>query len=83
MLNQSCFCTDLEELYLPATIKYFSEKALEGLKVKKLYIGWSVSPVLKVGFVTKGCTLYVPKGSLQQYKEANIWKACDNIIEEP
>ncbi len=75
--------SELENLYLPATIGYLSKQALKGLQAKKLHVGWSTPPILTIGFVTKGCTLYVPKGSVEKYKAADIWKDCDAIIEEP
>ncbi|MCI1740987.1 MAG: hypothetical protein LKI18_00995 [Prevotella sp.] len=39
-------------------------------------------PVLTNGFVTKGCTLYVPKGCVEKYRNAQVWGQCDQILEE-
>jgi hypothetical protein len=74
--------TELERIYLPATINYISRKGLVGLHAREIHVGWTAPPVLANGFVTKGCTLYVPKGCVEKYRNAQVWGQCDQILEE-
>ncbi len=74
--------TELESIYLPATINYISNKGLVGLHAREIHAGWTTPPVLTNGFITKGCTLYVPKGCVEKYRDAQVWGQCDQILEE-
>ncbi|GAA6529131.1 MAG: leucine-rich repeat protein [Prevotella sp.] len=74
--------TELESIYLPATINYISNKGFVGLRAREIHAGWTAPPVLTNGFVTKGCTLYVPKGCVEKYRNAQVWGQCDQILEE-
>ena len=74
--------TELESIYLPATINDISNKGLVGLHAREIHAGWTAPPVLTNGFVTKGCTLYVPKGCVEKYRDAQVWGQCDQILEE-
>ena len=75
--------TVLNSLYIPSTVHNISDRAFVGLHTKELHVGWLVSHVLKEGFITKGCSLYVPKGCVDKYKSVNFWKDCNQILEEP
>lgn len=72
----------LNSLYIPASVIHISDRAFVGLHVKELHVAWQEVPVLTEGFITKGCTLYVPKGCAIKYKAVKFWKDCDLIIEE-
>lgn len=75
--------TVLNSLYIPSTVHNISDRAFVGLHTKELHVEWMVPPVLKEGFITKGCILYVPKGCVDKYKSEKYWKDCDQILEEP
>ena len=75
--------TVLNSLYIPSTVHNISDRAFVGLHTKELHVEWMVPPVLKEGFITKGCILYVPKGCADKYKSERFWKDCNQILEEP
>jgi hypothetical protein len=58
-------------------------KALVGLHAKEIHVEWTTPPILKAGFVSEGCNLYVPKGCVDKYKASKFWQDCDRILEEP
>jgi len=89
--------TMLEEISIPATITLFGARAFAGcinLKAIYLYIripvditsskartrGDGVSAVFE-GVNTETCTLYVPAGSGDSYRNAEGWKEFKNIVE--
>lgn len=75
--------TVLNSLNIPSTVHNISDRAFVGLHAMEIHVEWAVPPVLKEGFTSKGCVLYVPKGCVDKYKSAKFWQDCDQILEEP
>ncbi len=76
-------CNQLTCFTIPQSVRYIGDRAFAGLHTKELHVEWMVPPILKEGFITKGCSLYVPKGCVDKYKSEKYWKDCDQILEEP
>lgn len=47
-----------------------------------VYVNWGKPIGIKRRtFYTTSCTLYVPQGTLQDYKSASVWGEFENIVE--
>lgn len=84
-----CNCCDIEELYIPSSVKKMDMYApLEGCSgLKRIHIG--VKENIEKVFnefdfedVHKGCVIYVPKGTKDIYKKVLSESKDVNIIEE-
>ncbi len=80
-------CKGLISVSLPSTITSIEDCAFQGcVTLKEIYILNETPP--DMGFevftdvVKSSCKIYVPKGSLCDYKEAELWKDFPSIIEE-
>lgn len=80
-------CKGLISLALPSTITSIEDGAFQGCAtLKEIYILNETPPDL--GFevfadvVKSSCKIYVPKGSICEYKESGEWKDFPSIIEE-
>ncbi len=77
----------LKSVTLPATLRYLGQQGLDNSVLETIYIQATTPPATKEGCayfdsdVLANCKLYVPKGSLEAYKNANIWKEFQNIQE--
>jgi hypothetical protein len=87
-----CFShTALETVTLPSTLTNFNYtndafykiSTLKELHCKAVNAPWMSEGVIVFGGGSQdNCTLYVPAGSLNSYKNANVWKDFKNIVEE-
>lgn len=75
---------NLKEIVIPASAKlqYVGTNAFYGLEDCGIHVGWTTPPTLNNSFYAKGLTLYVPKGSADQYKASKYWNQFDKIVEE-
>lgn len=74
-------CGPIERLNLPASLSEI-ESGYLNFAVKELTVHWPTPPELRVPPTVKdGGKLYVPRGSLDKYKEAFGWNRFPNIIE--
>lgn len=77
-------CTSLTTIILPASLKSIGNKVFYGCTNLKEIHSLATEPPLCPGElgVESTATLYIPKGTLPQYKDAAIWKNFKNIVEE-
>ena len=69
-------CSNLNQIWLPATLKNIGEKAFDGCNAIA-YICSTVDtplPINKNVFSTYTATLYVPVGTLAGYSASEVWK---------
>ena len=71
----------IQSLFLPSTILNLDPLALNNTTIKDLYVGWTVPPTIRLTSTAKGCTLHVPKGSKEVYRNDKIWSRYANIVE--
>ena len=77
----------MKSITLPATLRYLGQQGLDNSALETIYIQAATPPTTEEGCayfesqVLSNCKLYVPKGSLEAYQNANIWKEFQNIIE--
>ena len=69
-------CTNLNKIWLPATLENIGEKAFDGCKDISYIcsIGGTPLAINKNVFSTYTATLYVPVGSLSSYEQNDVWK---------
>ncbi len=79
----------MTELRLPSTLRSIGNKLLSSslLPLRAIHCGMEVPPVpagalVKDNFDFGGCTLYVPRGAADAYKNAQYWSSFTNIQEE-
>lgn len=72
----------LRDLYLPATLTEIASDAFLGCSASRLHLGWIEPPVVRIVPKTEDCTLFVPKGTSEQYRNAQNWSRFGNIVEE-
>ena len=77
----------LESVTIPSTVKtivsdaFWSISTLKEVHIKAVTPPWNISNNA-FGKSRENCTLFVPVGSLDAYKNANIWKEFAEIKEE-
>ena len=80
------YCNKLRTVVLGNSIKTIGENAFTGSHSIQEITSWNpVPPSYETGFITplyESCTLYVPFGALEDYKEAVPWKYFRKIIEK-
>ena len=69
-------CTNLNKLWLPATLESIGEKAFDGCKGISYICSTGGTPLAinKNVFSTYTATLYVPLGALSSYEQNDVWK---------
>lgn len=78
----------LKTITLPATLRYVGGQGLDNPNLESIYASPTTPPATEENYsyfdsnVLSNCKLYVPKGSLDSYKNAPIWKDFLNIIED-
>ena len=88
-LSCSCFaeCVSLEVIHLPANLEFVDcDVFVHCDRLRDIYIDALVPPVASrftfMGFNVSKCTLHVPQGRKQKYRQADGWKDFGRIIEE-
>lgn len=81
-------CYSLISVSLPATMSYIGNNVFENCYVLKSLTAHPGVPVVPStsttifwGLNTDNCTLYVPKGSVLAYQQADQWKSFYHIVE--
>lgn len=79
------FCTSLKELTLPSTVIYVGHGAFYPCKQLSKIRVHHVKPLPLNGYVFSDvdkskCEVFVPAGSLKEYKEANEWKDFKHFV---
>ena len=80
-------CTELKEIVIPSRVESIGAFALpEFIGLKEIYSASPVPPSCHYFAFDKdvksNCTLYVPIGSLEAYKNAEEWNGFKNIVEK-
>ena len=78
-------CTKLENLTLPAKLATIGDFAFSNSGLKTLTVYMTTPININANVFTSvdlsQCTLYVPKGCKDAYKNANVWKKFGHILE--
>ena len=72
----------LNELTIPATVVNVGVEAFLGCSVSKLHLKWLEPLEIRIVPKIDGCTLYVPKGTKELYRNTHNWSKFLNVIEE-
>lgn len=83
-------CSTLQTITLPKSASNVWANAFDNCNsLREIHVTTSIPPTMKVeadhpfnNECFSQCTLYVPQGSLQNYKNSNGWKEFTNIVEE-
>lgn len=77
-------CYELAEITLPSSIEFMGEGVFEGCqKLDKIHCQAIEPPLCKgESGIEEQVTLYVPKGTVDKYKNAAVWKKFKEIVEE-
>lgn len=83
-LGSQAFATGstLHDLYIPDALVNIAADAFLGCSVSRLHLGWLVPPAMNIVPKYDGCTLFVPEGTLELYKNTRNWCNFGNIVEE-
>ena len=80
------FDTRLTSITIPESVTFINNYAFNSTRLEEIYSANSVPPkCLSASFNgvnQASCTLYVPVGSLEAYKNANEWEDFKNIVEK-
>lgn len=77
--------TTLEDVYFPSTVEVVEDAdhcVLGHVTAKRIHVKWATPPELEKFGVAKKCTLYVPKGTAELYRNAKGWNRAKEIVEE-
>lgn len=72
----------LEDLTIPATAVNIAGEAFLGCTVARLHLKWEEPFEVSVVPQVDGCTLYVPKGTANLYRNTRNWSKFKSVIEE-
>ena len=72
----------LNELTIPATVVNMGVESFLGCSVSKLHLKWLEPLEVRIVPKIEGCTLYVPKGTVELYHNTRNWSKFQKIIEE-
>lgn len=76
---------EITQLMIPSTVSCIGDNVFQKCdKLSSIYVNWSVpAKIASSAFISAydNCILYVPKGTLQDYRLANGWKYFNNIVE--
>lgn len=85
-IGESAFksCSNLRKVFIPSTVTKIDYSAFaESSRLRKVAVA-ATTPITIAASVFpyyKSSTLYVPKGCLEAYKNAKIWKDFMNVVE--
>ena len=78
-------CSKLENVNLPAKVSTIGQFAFANSGLKTLTVNWTTPLVIQAnvfdGVNLSKCTLYVPVGSKEAYKNDAVWKKFGHILE--
>lgn len=81
-----CWRSQCSEFTIPENVRKIGNKAFMGTwSVKKLHIKCSTPPVCDGDIFTASvadCTLYVPAGSAELYRQTSPWSSFKDVVEE-
>ena len=87
-LGNRCFsgCSSLKSITLPDGTTSLGDWCFSGCSsLKSVYVSWNtplvVSSYAFVALDKSSCTLYVPTGAVDNYRQADVWKDFKNIAE--
>ncbi len=84
-LSKAYLNSAIEELHLPSCLTELGKNAIQGSKLKHLYVYSTIPPKASTesfgGTSVYSCILHVPEGSGEAYKSADGWRNFSNIIE--
>lgn len=84
-LSKAYLNSSIEELYLPSCLTELGKNAIQGSKLKHLYVYSTIPPKASTesfgGTSVYSCILHVPEGSGEAYKSADGWRNFSNILE--
>ena len=72
-------CSKLTNIILPSTLKSIGDNALS--PVKQIACQATTPPSCGTGCIASDCVLYVPKGTLDIYKNTSPWNEAGTILE--
>lgn len=72
----------LKDLRIPITVTNISSEAFLGCCASRLHLYWTEPFEVKLVPQTDGCTLVVPKGTIELYRETKNWCKFNTIIED-
>ena len=80
-------CTSLTSITIPNSVKAIGQSVFSGCSNLKTIHCKSTQPIASIKVICdsntyENVTLYVPKGSLNAYKNNNVWSKFGNIVEE-
>ena len=83
-IGNQAFTTNsvLKDLIIPITVTDISSEAFLGCSTSRLHLYWTEPFEVKLVPQTDGCTLIVPKGTIELYREAKNWCKFNTIIED-
>lgn len=72
----------LKDLTIPMTVMTISSEAFLGCSVSRLHLKWQEPLAVKIVPNTEECTLFVPKGTADLYRNTRNWSNFKEIVEE-
>lgn len=72
----------LKDLTIPTTVTNISGEAFLGCTVSRLHLKWQEPYEVRIVPKTEGCSLFVPKGTSELYRNTRNWCNFKEIIEE-
>lgn len=82
------YCSRLSELTIPKSVQSIGAEAFNDENIQKIKVSWSTPLALSANdyvfnrLAIKNCKLIVPDGTLEAYKNAEVWKDFGIIAEE-
>ena len=72
----------LKDLTIPMTVMSLSVEAFLGCSVSRLHLKWEEPLEIRIVPKAEGCSLFVPKGTAELYRNTRNWCNFKEIIEE-